>query len=197
MISKKNVHINHLKLIKRKKPPSLYYLINDLNDVNKRINIIHLSQLIKTKNNKETINFSQRMKEKNIKQNNAPLSLKNSKLNKYKFLSCRILPSKYSNIKLPKIKNLNQSIELKDSKLDSIINKFDEYDDKFKKRAKFSFDAGGMKYVHYKLNKGLDIQPENDNSKSKYNFKKIYSKIFKRIKKIKEFQSILVNNQFE
>ena len=137
------------------------------------------------------------MKEKNIKQNNVPLSLKNSKLNKYKFLSCRILPSKYSNIKLPKIKNLNQSIELKDSKLDSIINKFDEYDDKFKKRAKFSFDAGGMKYVHYKLNKGLDIQPENDNSKSKYNFKKIYSKIFKRIKKIKEFQSILVNNQFE
>ena len=197
MISKKNVHINNLKLIKRKKPPSLYYLINDLNDVNKRINIIHLSQLIKTKNNKETINFSQRMKEKNIKQNNVPLSLKNSKLNKYKFLSCRILPSKYSNIKLPKIKNLNQSIELKDSKLDSIINKFDEYDDKFKKRAKFSFDAGGMKYVHYKLNKGLDIQPENDNSKSKYNFKKIYSKIFKRIKKIKEFQSILVNNQFE
>ena len=168
MISKKNVHINNLKLIKRKKPPSLYYLINDLNDVNKRINIIHLSQLIKTKNNKETINFSQRMKEKNIKQNNVPLSLKNSKLNKYKFLSCRILPSKYSNIKLPKIKNLNQSIELKDSKLDSIINKFDEYDDKFKKRAKFSFDAGGMKYVHYKLNKGLDIQPENDNSKSKY-----------------------------
>ena len=44
-----------------------------------------------------------------------------------------------------------------------------------------------MKYVHYKFNKGLDIQPENDNSKSKYNFKKIYSKIFKRIKKIKEF----------
>ena len=187
MISKKNVHINNLKLIKRKKPPSLYYLINDLNDVNKRINIIHLSQLIKTKNNKETINFSQRMKEKNIKQNNVPLSLKHSKLNKYKFLSCRILPSKYSNIKLPKIKNLNQSIELKDSKLDSIINKFDEYDDKFKKRAKFSFDAGGMKYVHYKLNKGLDIQSENDNCKSKYNYKKIYSKIFKRIKKIKEF----------
>ena len=104
-------------------------------------------------------------------------------------MSYKILPIRYSSIKLPKIKNVSESIELKDSKLDLIINKFDEYDDKFKRRPKFLFDAGGMKYMHFKLNKSHDIKLGNENVKSKfckYNYKKIYPKLFKRIKKIKE-----------
>ena len=40
--------------------------------------------------------------------------------------------------------------------------------------------------MHYKLNKSHDIKLGNENVKSKFNYKKIYPKLFKRIKKIKE-----------
>ena len=187
MKSGNSVQINRPKLIKRKKHQSLYCLFNNLNDDKKRINIIPLPQLFNTKISKEKIFVNQKMKDKNIKRQKKPLlNLKKSSFNKYKSLSYKILPIRYSSIKLPKIKNVSESIELKDSKLDLIINKFDEYDDKFKRRPKFLFDAGGMKYMHYKLNKSHDIKLGNENVKSKFNYKKIYPKLFKRIKKIKE-----------
>ena len=64
------------------------------------------------------------MKDKNIKKQKKPLlNLKNSSFKLYKSLSYKILPIRYSSIKLPKIKNVSESIELKDSKLDLIINK--------------------------------------------------------------------------
>ena len=191
MKSNKNLQVKRLKLLKTKTPSSLYSLINDFKEDKKKNNLIPLSKLLKTKlqkkeDNKE-ISFSKDINSKNINRPyNFPISLKNSSsLLKYKSLSYKIIPSKYPKIKLPKIKSFDEKSSEKESKIDLILNKFDEYDDKFKKQSKFSIDAGELEYMQYKLNKGLNKRFNYDHIGIRFNYKKIYSKLFKRIKKLK------------
>ena len=187
----KNPKIKQLKLIKLKTPPSLLSFLSNHNREKKQINLIPLSQLLKTKMKKENnkiINFCEKQPKAIKHQIKLNLSNKNSTsaLNKYKSLSYKIIPFKQQNYKLPKIKSLEESSsEIKESKIDSIIHKFNEYDNKFKKQSKLSIDAGEIAYMRYKLNQNLSNNFKYEHISLKYNYKKIYSKLFKRIKKMK------------
>ena len=191
MKSNKSLQIKRLKLSKTKTPSSLYSLINDFNEDKKKNNLIPLSRLLKTKLKKKEcikdISFSKDINTKIInKPNNFPISLINSSsIMKYKSLSYKIFPSKYPKMILPKIRSFDEKSNEKESKIDLILNKFDEYDDKFKKPSKFSIDVGDSEFMRYKLNKGLNKRFNYGHVGIKFNYQKIYSKLFKRIKKIK------------
>ena len=156
----------------------------------KNKNIIPLSRLFKYKLN----NIGQNNNMEESKFNSVekipiyPHLRKNANsLNNYNSVSF----NKISSIKLPKIrKNNNDNNEKvnhdkKDSVIISILNKFDDYDNKFKEQEKISnlIIQRGDRYL--KLKK--DYIDENDKYKycaSKHNYKKQYSNLFKRIKNI-------------
>ena len=151
----------------------------------KNKNIIPLSRLFKNKLN----NISQNNNMEESKFNslgkipiNPHLRKNANSLNNYNSKSL----NKISLIKLPKIKNYkNDNNEKKGSVIISILNKFDEYDNKFREQEKISklLIQRGDNYL--KLKK--DYIDENDKYKycsSKHNYKKQYSKLFKRIKNI-------------
>ena len=175
---------------KKVKPMSLYSSISNLNlNINyKNTNLIPLSHLLKYKlniNNKEN---------KNANKNKKLNSLGKIPLNQYKRNKSKIL-SDYNSfytqklplLKLPKIKcnNNNENNELKGSLFGSIYNKFEQFDNKFKEQEKVSA------YMIQRGEKNLKLKKEyikdDDAYKycaSKHNYKKQYSKLFKRIKNI-------------
>ena len=180
-----------LKLIKIKNPPPLLSFMNNIGNDEKPVNLIPLSRIIKKalqrEESKET-SFCEKPRINIIKKKNKfPISIKNyaSNFNKYKSLSYKILPLKQPKLKLPRIKSYeDNSSEQKDSRFVSLINKFNEYDEKFKKKPKFSLDVGEMAYMNYKLKQKLNHNFNYEHIAVKYNYKKVYSKLFKRIKKI-------------
>ena len=191
MKSNKSLQIKRLKLSKTKTPSSLYSLINDFNEDKKKNNLIPLSRLLKTKLKKKECNkdisFSKDINTKIInKPNNFPISLINSSsIMKYKSLSYKIFPSKYPKMILPKIRSFDEKSNEKESKIDLILNELYEYVDKFTKPSKFSIYVGDSEFMRYKLNKGLNKRFNYGHVGIKFNYQKIYSKLFKRIKKIK------------
>ena len=194
MKSNKKLQIKHLRLSKTKTPSSLYLLINDFNRKNhdkQKINLIPLSKILKIKNKNEEnkeISFSKNINSNIInKPHIFPSSLKSNSLMKYKSLSNKIIPLKHPSIILPKIKSFEESSsEIKGSKIDLILKKFDECDDKFKKNSKYSLDVeDNIEYMQYKLNRGFNNQFNYRHIGLRYNYKKIFLKLYKRIKKIK------------
>lgn len=93
---------------------------------------------------------------------------------------------KISLIKLPKLKNINENKEIKDSLIEPILNKFDEYDNKFKEQAKISESIikRGDRYLKLKKNYINEEEKRYKKFSDKYNYKKQYSKLFKKIKSI-------------
>ena len=150
----------------------------------KNKNIIPLSRLFKYKLN--NINQNNNMEESKFNSEEKiviyPHLRKNANsLNNYNSISL----NKNSSIKLPKIKKINNDNNEKGYIIISILNKFDDYNNKFKEQEKISklIIQRGDKYL--KLKK--DYIDENDKYKycaSKHNYKKQYSNLFKRIKNI-------------
>ena len=173
----KNKNLKPIKLLKTKKFPSLFSdLDNNIKSNKKKINIIPLTYLFKEKEENESIKVKSFIGISNNKKNKN----KNNSFMKYKSLSQELLPIKYTKIKLPRIKQSKGiQTELKESMIESIINKFNQCDNKFKIKPKYSNDFNLNKYIKYNYNfNKANIPP-------KYDYKKIYSKLFKRIKKIK------------
>ena len=165
----------NIKLLKTKKFPSLFSdLDNNIKSNKKKINIIPLAYLFKEKDENDSIKVKSFIGINNNKKN------KNNSFLKYKSLSQELLPIKYTKFKLPRIKQSKGiQTELKESMIESIINKFNQCDNKFKIKPKYSNDFNLNKYIKYNYNfNKANIPP-------KYDYKKIYSKLFKRIKKIK------------
>ena len=181
---------NRIKLKKNQKLETIV-LNSSISNVNinyyKNKNIIPLSRLFKYKLN--NINHNNNIEESKYNSvGKLPIfpNLRKSanSLQNYNSIS----HNKILEINLPKIKNNNKNNdynEIKDSIIISILNKFDEYDNKFREQEKISKlnIQRGDKFL--KLKK--DYIDENDKYKycaSKHNYKKQYSKLFKRIKNI-------------
>ena len=149
----------------------------------KQINFIPLSRLFKNKLN--NINKISNVEDSTKFSSVGKIIISNNHKNINKSLNYNSFsPQKISLIKLPKIRNNKESNELKDSLLDYILNKFDEYDHKFKEQAKISKlnIKRGDKYLKIKNNYLNGEEEKYKNYYSKNNYKKQYSKLFKRIK---------------
>ncbi len=181
---KTNKNLKPIRILKTKKKPYLLSFIDKMKEDKKKVNLIPLTYLLNgnyTKDFHKVKSFSGI----NINENRnsiIPNTIKNTSLKKYKSISQELLPIKYTKLKLPRIKQSKGiTSELKESKIESIMNKFHQYDYKFKTESKNSFDFNNQNYLRYNYNfSNVNILP-------KYNYKKIYSKLFK---KIKEFKSL-------
>ena len=175
------------------KPIALYSSNSNVNINHRKINFIHLSRLFKNKLDILNQNNSNLNMDKTIKFNSVgKISLKHNKnmthyinsLNNYNSLSYKKMPF----LKLPKIKkkNENEKKEFKDSLVSSILNKFDQFDNKFKQQGKISefIIQRGDKYLKLKKDYTNDENEKYKYCASKQNYKKQYSKLFKRIKDI-------------
>ena len=171
----KNKNLKPIKLLKSKKFPSLFSeLDNNIKIKKKKINIIPLTYLFKEKDEDDSIKVKSFIGINNKRKN------KNNFFLKYKSLSQELLQIKYTKFKLPRIKQSKGiQTELKESMIESIINKFNQCDNKFKIKPKYSNDLNLNKYIKYNYNFNKANIP------TKYDYKTIYSKLFKRIKKIK------------
>lgn len=179
---KTNKNLISIKLLRKKKKPSLFSHLNKILENKKELNIIPLTKLLKGKNIKD-FHKVKSFCGLNVNENKNEIirnKFKNSSLQNCKSLSQELLPFKYTKLKLPKIKN-SQEIEtdIKESKIESIMDKFYQYDYKFKTEFKNSFDFSNLYILKYNYNfYNLNKQPT-------YDYKKIFCKLFKRIKEIK------------
>lgn len=181
-----NLNLNRNKKLK---PLSLFSSNSNANINFRQINIIPLSRLFKNKLNNISQNNYNNNIEENIKFNSMGKIPNNqyrrnylNSLNNYNSLSRH----KISLVKLPKIKNSNENDDLKGSILGSLLNKFDDYDNKFKEQEKIS------EFIIHRGDKYLKLKKDYNNYEdekykycaSKQNYKKQYSKLYKRIKGI-------------
>ena len=120
-----------------------------------------------------------------------PTSLKYSSLMKHKSLSYKILPKQFSKIKLPEINRFYESRnEVKDSRFISTVNKFNEFENKFKQTIKHSIDSGQHSYLQFKINNNFNNSFKYVHISIRNNSKKFYSKLLKRIKEIKALWNV-------
>ena len=179
---KTNKNLKPIILLKTKKKPSLFSYLNKIRIDKKELNIIPLTNLFKGKNIKDVHKVKSFFGlSSNENKNEIILNkFKNKSLKNCKSLSQELLPIQNSKLKLPKIKRFKEiEADIKESKIESIMNKFHQYDNKFKTESKNSFDFSSQNYLKYNYDfSNLNIPPT-------YDYKKIYSKLFKRIKEIK------------
>ena len=172
------------------KPISLYSSISNLYINERQVNLIPLSLLFKTKLN--NANQNKNKIDTSKKYNSlGKIPLNKSQRNYANLISNykSFCTQKFSSIKLPRIKNgnnnSNRNNELRDSLVDIIFNKFEQYDNKFREQEKISVYMIKRGDVYLKLKK--DHIKDDDiykYSASKFNYKKQYSKLFTRIKNI-------------
>ena len=178
------------KMKKIIKPISLYSSISNLNINQRQVNLIPLSLLFKNKlnnakQNKNKIDTSKKYNSLGkISLHKGKRNYANLKSNYKSFCT-----QKFQSIKLPKIRNgnsnSNRNNEIKDSLVDIIFNKLEQYDNKFREQEKISAYMIKRGDVYLKLKK--DHIKDDDIYKynaSKFNYKKQYSKLFTRIKNI-------------
>ena len=186
----KSTRAKPIKLIKTNSQSSLFSFMDNNKKENKRRNLIPLSFLFKTRINRDDnkeLSSLENTKETNNNNNTNkfPISLKNTSFMKYKSLSYKILPIKYSKIKLPKIQRFGESRnEIKDSRFVSLVNKYSEFEEQFK-HPKLSIDSGQHSYFQFKINNNFNNSFKYGHISLKNNSKKFYSKLMKRIKEIK------------
>ena len=171
-----------------KKPKSLllYSSISNSNINNyQNKKSIPVSRILKYKLN--SINQHNNFKDnkfKSIGKNSSYKSKKNYYINSQIRFNT-ISNNKISLLKLPKIKNNNkESNELKDSLIFSLLRKFDEYDNKFREQEKISefMIKRGDKYLKLKKDYINDKDEKYKYYGYNHNYKKTYSKLFKRIR---------------
>ena len=179
---KTNKNLKPIKLLKTKKKPSLFSYLNKIREDKKELNIISLANLFKGKNIKD-FHKVKSFCGLNINENKNEIisnKFKNNSLKNCKSLSHELLPIKYTKLKLPKIKRSKEiETDVKKSKIESIMNKFHKYDYEFKTESKNSFDFNNLYYLKY------NYDFSNLNIQHTYDYKKIFSRLFKRIKGIK------------
>ena len=186
LVNLKSFNNLNLKKNQKLKQISLFNSISNANINYRQLNLIPLSRLFKNKldnlshnnikNIEEKIKFNSMEKEHNFSDRRNYIN----SLNNYNSLSHK----KISLVKLPKIKNNKD--ENKCSLIHSILNKLDEYDNKFKEQEKISefIIKRGDKYLKLKKDYNSDEDEKYKYCASKHNYKKEYSKLFKRIKNI-------------
>ena len=186
LVNLKSFNNLNLKKSPKLKQISLFNSISNANINYRQLNLIPLSRLFKNKLNnmshnnikniEEKIKFNSMGKENNFSDRRNYIN----SLNNYNSLSHK----KISLVKLPKIKNNKE--ENKCSLIHSILNKLDDYNNKFKEQEKISefIIKRGDKYLKLKKNYNSDEDEKYKYCASKHNYKKEYSKLFKRIKNI-------------
>ena len=186
LVNLKSFNNLNLKKNQKLKQISLFNSISNANINYRQLNLIPLSRLFKNKldnmshnnikNIEEKIKFNSMEKDHNFSDRRNYIN----SLNNYNSLSRK----KISLVKLPKIKNNKE--EIKCSLIHSILNKLDDYDNKFKEQEKISefIIKRGDKYLKLKKEYNSDEDEKYKYCASKHNYKKEYSKLFKRIKNI-------------
>ena len=180
--------IKAIKINKNPKSLSLYSSISNANINNyQNKKSIPVSRLFKYKLNSITKQNNIKDKKcKSIGKNNIDKNHKNNYINSQIRFNT-ISNNKISLLKLPKIKNRNRENNIfKDSLITSLLSKFDDYDNKFREQEKISefIIKRGDKYLKLKKDYINDKDEKYKYYASKYNYKKTYSKLFKRIKNI-------------
>ena len=183
--------IKEIKAIKINKKPKSYSLYSSISNANinnyQNKKSIPISRLFKYKLN--SITKHNNIKDKKCKSIGKNILDKNQK-NNYINSQIRfntISNNKISLLKLPKIKNRNRENNIfKDSLITSLLSKFDDYDNKFREQEKISefIIKRGDKYLKLKKDYINDKDEKYKYYASKYNYKKTYTKLFKRIKNI-------------
>lgn len=174
----------------RLNPISLFSSLSNNNMDEKEIQLIPLSHLFGNKFYKKTLpnninntDLKQSIKYNSVrKKNNTQRSVIDT-IFKYNSLSQSKIP------KLPKIKSYNDDRELKEGRfVSSIFNKLEDYEFKFKEQGKISdnFIKKGDKNLKLKINFFKEHQFKSKILIPKGDYKKHYSRLFRRIKFIKD-----------
>lgn len=177
-------------------PIELYSSQSNTNIKSNKLQLVPLSLLFTNKlnnnqidnNTNEIINFDMNKRLKSV--NKANLTLNEKKITNSLFthnaLSHKRIQIPNSNLKLPKIKCYNGNNDLQSRLINSILNKFEQYDNKFKQQGKLSSSIIKRAEMDLKLTKEFFSEEGNKINylSSKNGYKRKYSKIYRRIKKI-------------
>ena len=177
-------------------PVELYSSQSNTNIKSKKLQLVPLSLLFRNKlnnieSNNNTNELSKIDKDKRLK-SFEKINLTHNQKNKIKSLYTHnalshkriLIPN--SNFKLPKIKCYNGNSDLQSRLITSILNKFEQYDKKFKQQGKLSSTIIKRAEMDLKLTKDFisDEFYKINYFSSKNGYKRQYSKLYKRIKKI-------------
>ena len=177
-------------------PIELYSSQSNTNIKSKKLQLVPLSLLFRNKlnnitNNYNTNEISNIDKEKRIKSVEKTSLTHNVKNITNSFFTQNALSHKRfkipkSNLKLPKIQCYNGNSDLQSRLIASILNKFEQYDNKFKQQGKLSSSNIKRAEMDLKLTKDFisDEFYKINYFSSKNGYKRQYSKLYKRIKKI-------------
>ena len=193
---RKNFNISKEKQRKKKNPIELYSSQSNTNIKSKKLQLVPLSLLFRNKlnniqidnNTNEISNIDKDKRLKSVEKTNLIHNQRNitNSLYTHNALSHKRILIPNSNLKLPKIKCYNGNSDLQSRLITSILNKFEQYDNKFKQQGKLSSTIIKRAEMDLKLTKdffGDEIHKINYLS-SKNGYKRQYSKLYRRIKKI-------------
>lgn len=177
-------------------PIELYSSQSNTNIKSKKLQLVPLSLLFRNKlnniinnyNTNEKSNIDKDKRLKSVEKTNLTHNVKNitNSLFTHNALSHKRIHIPNSNFKLPKIKSYNGNSDLQSHLIASILDKFEQYDNKFKQQGKLSSFNIKRAEIDLKLTKDFfgDEGHKINYLSSKNGYKRQYSKLYRRIKKI-------------